>query len=65
MNNFKPGYLVLIMDVPGQSRYIKSFAGQHGLILEHVQTTVSKNIWKVLIGDITINFHSHDLKRIT
>jgi len=64
MNNFKPGDLVLIMDVPDQSRYIKSFAGKYGLVLEHVQTNSSKNIWNVLVQDTTVNFHSLDLKKI-
>jgi len=63
-NKFQPGDLVLILDVPDQSIYIKSFAGQHGLILEHVQTNSSPNIWKTLVGNTTVNFHSLDLKKI-
>lgn len=64
MQEFSPGDLVEILDVPDQSRYHKTFAGKLGLILEHCPQNSSKNIWKVLIQDTTVNFHSLDLKKV-
>jgi hypothetical protein len=63
MFNFQSGDLVLVLDVPDQSFYIKSFAGEYGLVLENIPQNSSKNIWKVLVRDTVVNFHSLDLKK--
>ena len=64
MSIFSPGDLVQILDVPDQSRYIKTFVGKYGMILSHEPQNSSKNIWKVLIQDTTVNLHSLDMKKI-
>jgi len=55
-----PGDLIQIIEMPDQGYYEKSLRGKLGVIIEHVHTNSSPNIWKILIDNKCCNLHLFD-----
>ena len=60
-----PGDLIEIIDASDQGLWIKHFIEKTGIIIEHIKTNSSPNIWKILMSDSSCyNFHRLDFKII-
>ena len=60
--NPKPGDLVKVTYMPDQDYYTKTMRGKLGVVIEHVTTHSSPNIWKVLIEGRCWNMHVYDIE---